>query len=64
MKTKPPPLAYVKLFNLLHAIRDIPEFPKLDVVEETLLCSVSDALSAGNPLSVVSAMQSVLGASA
>lgn len=63
MTTQSPTPAYVKLLNLLQAIREIPAFPKLDTVEEKLLGLAADAANGRQPLTVVDAMESVPGAS-
>lgn len=56
-------MAYVKLLNLLQAVREIPAFPRLDEVEEKLLVLAANALQAGAPLTVLGAMGSVPGIS-
>ena len=48
--------AYLKFLNLVKAIRDLPTFPTLDAVEQTLLESFAAVWHTGKQITVLEAM--------
>ncbi len=51
-------LTYLRFLNLAQAIRDLPSIPALDPVEERLLNALAAMLAAGEPVTVLQAMNS------
>ena len=54
---------YLKFLNLLKAVRELPDFPAMDDVEEKMLNAFVAAWSAGKPITVVDAMNILPGTS-
>lgn len=48
--------AYLKFLNLVKAIRDLPTFPMLDAVEQSLLDSFAAVWHTGKQITVLEAM--------
>jgi len=50
-------MSYLKLLNLLEAVKGLPSFPALDAVEERLLNTFASLWQVGAPVTVLQAME-------
>lgn len=56
-KSRSPSAAYVRFLNLVRAVRELPDFPSLDPVEERLLNLFAAAWFQGERVTVLQAMR-------